>query len=75
MDDYQEKNPEVKYPVFTTYWGAIIDMAPAFIFKPGVGMNAGAPPPAKEKKQIDNFVQDVAKEVIADDDLVTKPVD
>ncbi|EDL56403.1 fatty acid desaturase family protein [Gimesia maris] len=75
MDDYQEKNPDVKYPVFTTYWGAIIDMAPAFLFKPGVGMNAGAPPPGKEKKQIDNFVQDVAKEVIADDDLVTKPVD
>lgn len=70
MDDYQEQNPDLKYPVFTSYWGAIIDMAPSFIKTPGVGMNAGAPPPAKEKKQIDNFVQDVAKEVLADTDHV-----
>ena len=35
-------------------------------------MNAGAPAPAKEKKQIDNFVQDVSKEVLADKDHVSK---
>jgi len=70
MDDYQEQNPDLKYPVFTSYWGAILDMAPSFIKTPGVGMNAGAPAPAKEKKQIDNFVQDVAKEVLADTDSV-----
>lgn len=65
MIGYQQANPGNAYPVFPTYWSAIVDMLPA-IWNPGVGMNAGAAPPAPEKTLVDNFVVDVSREILAD---------
>ncbi len=46
-------------------------MLPA-IWNPGVGMNAGAPSPVAEKAQVENFVVDVSREILADSDNETR---
>ncbi|WP_417392184.1 fatty acid desaturase family protein [Gimesia sp.] len=69
MDNYQADNPDTKYPVFTTYMSAIKHTLPA-LWNPGVGMNVGAPAPKKEKwLGADNFVTDVAREILSDRDV------
>ncbi|TWT48234.1 Fatty acid desaturase [Thalassoglobus neptunius] len=71
MDQYQEEHPELSYPVFQSYWAAIADLVPSMVFNPGVGMNAGAPAPAVEKSHdVNDFVQDVAAEVLGQEDAV-----
>ena len=66
MDEYQNENPETSYPVFTTYWRAILHTLPAVLANPGVGMNAGAPAPADEKPHgIEEFSTDVTAEILA----------
>ena len=68
MTDYQQQHPEIAYPVFATYRSAIWDMLPK-VWSPGVGMNMGAPAPHDERQQVTNFVADVSKEVVSDEDL------
>ncbi|MEM1061177.1 MAG: fatty acid desaturase [Planctomycetota bacterium] len=67
---YIERNPETEFPVFRTYSAAIRHMVPSFLFTPGVGMNAGADPPGKTREAVVDFVTDVSKEVVAEEDVV-----
>ncbi|MBM81592.1 MAG: fatty acid desaturase [Planctomycetaceae bacterium] len=70
MNDYMSVNPTKEYPVFATYWQAICHMIPSMFKNPGVGMNLGAPEPKKEKSsEVNNFVADVTREVLADADV------
>ncbi len=72
MHDYKETTQE-EFPVFATYRSASWSMLPFLFRNPGVGMNAGAKSPDAEKlKTVDNFVADVAKEVLSDRDVETK---
>ena len=74
MHDYKETTQE-EFPVFATYRSASWSMLPFLFRNPGVGMNAGAPSPDAEKQTaVDNFVADVAKEVLSDRDVQTSPV-
>jgi len=69
MEHYQTSNPDVWYPVFRTYWGAIFHMLPSAIFNPGVGMNLGAPRPKDQSQPIDlTFVENETQETKAADD-------
>ncbi|APZ95613.1 fatty acid desaturase family protein [Fuerstiella marisgermanici] len=71
MKEYKEQTQE-EFPIFATYRKAAVAMLPYLIRNPGVGMNAGAASPDVEKvKDVDNFVADVAEEVLADRDLET----
>lgn len=71
MAKYQEENPGVDYPVFTTYRQAIADLLPAIFMNPGVGMNVGAPPPNSEKPHdITDFGEDVTEQILGKDDAV-----
>lgn len=74
MHEYAEQAPELQYPMFRSYFGAVMDMLPFILRNPGVGMNAGAPAPDEEKKQTDNFVADVVEEVLSDKDRMTPQV-
>ncbi len=74
MHEYAEKAPELKYPMFGSYWAAIADTVPYLFKNPGVGMNAGAPAPKAEKKQVENFVVDVSAEVLSEDDRIVREV-
>lgn len=74
MNEYVEKQPELQYPMFRTYTGAILDTIPYLFRNPGVGMNAGASAPDQEKKQTENFVSDVVEEVLSDRDRVSAAV-
>ena len=63
MEHYQTSNPDVWYPVFRTYWGAILHMLPSAIVNPGVGMNLGAPRPKDHKQPTDlTFVENETQE-------------
>lgn len=65
MAEYVDANPETAYPVYSTYWRATWSMLPALFRNPGVGMNAGAPPPPKWKAaDVQTFVADVSKEIL-----------
>ncbi len=65
MKDYIERNPDQEFPLFSTYVHATGQMVPFLFKKPGVGMNVGGPPPSAEKDQdVQNFVADVAEEVL-----------
>lgn len=69
MQEYQSANPAVVYPVYPSYWRATCSMLPYLLKNPGVGMNAGAAPPAREQSpSIQNFVADVTREVLAEAD-------
>ena len=71
MAQYETEHPELSYPVFNTYWGAILDLLPAMIFNPGVGMNVGAPPPHSEKQHdVSDFGEDITVEILNPDDAV-----
>lgn len=71
MEDYQRENPDLKYPVFPTYWHAIADVVPALIFNPGVGMNVGAPAPSQEKvSHVEDFGEDVTAEILGESDAI-----
>lgn len=74
MNEYVEKQPELQYPMFRTYSGAVRDMVPFLFRNPGVGMNAGAAAPNSEKKSAENFVADVVEEVLAENDQGRVPV-
>lgn len=71
MKEYQETHKELQYPVFKSYRAALIDLAPAILFNPGVGVNAGAPQPAAEKNHdISDFGEDVTAEILSSEDAV-----
>lgn len=74
MNEYVEKQPELQYPMFRTYAGAVWDTIPYLFRNPGVGMNAGAAAPDAEKKAAENFVADVVEEVLSDNDRGRVPV-
>ncbi|GAB5442361.1 MAG: hypothetical protein Fues2KO_27100 [Fuerstiella sp.] len=72
MREYKESTQD-EFPIFATYRRAASAMFPYLFRNPGVGMNAGAESPDKEKvSEVDNFVADVATEVLADTNLETK---
>ncbi len=69
MEQYISEHPEVDFPRYSTYLGAMWAMLPAMFKVPGVGMNAGAAPPKVAKNEgVDDFVRDVTSEVLADED-------
>ena len=71
MSRYEQEHPEHVYPVFTTYRGAILDLLPAILFNPGVGMNVGAPAPHLERHHdVSDFGEDVTREILNRDDAV-----
>jgi fatty acid desaturase len=74
MNEYVEQQPELQYPMFRTYTGAVLDTIPFMFRNPGVGMNAGAAAPDQEKKRTENFVSDVVEEVLSDQDRVSTTV-
>ena len=74
MNKYLEQQPELQYPMFRMYSAAVWDMLPFLIENPGVGMNAGAEAPDSDKKDADNFVADVAEEVLSEKDRGYVPV-
>ncbi|MBI1311523.1 fatty acid desaturase [bacterium] len=74
MKEYVEKQPELQYPMFRTYTGAVLDTIPFMFRNPGVGMNAGSEAPDQEKRQTENFVADVVEEVLSERDRVSASV-
>lgn len=71
MDAYSAQTQD-DFPVYPTYRAASWAMLPFLFRNPGVGMNAGAASPELEKKpEVDNFVTDVATEVLAERDRQT----
>lgn len=74
MQDYKESTQD-EFPVFANYRSATWQMLPYLFRNPGVGMNAGAASPDQEKNgRVDNFVADVATEVLSDRDRETRPL-
>ncbi|MEQ9406657.1 MAG: fatty acid desaturase [Fuerstiella sp.] len=72
MKEYKESTHD-EFPIYSTYRTASLAMLPYLFRNPGVGMNAGAASPDAEKlAEVDNFVADVATEVLADTDVETK---
>jgi fatty acid desaturase len=45
MDEYLLNHPETTYPVYSSYLEATRAMLPCLFKNPGIGVNAGAPPP------------------------------
>lgn len=70
MTEYLQRNPETDFPVFPSYTAAVRAMLPYLFKNPGVGMNAGAAAPGREKQQVRDFVADVSEEVVAEGDRV-----
>ena len=71
MGTYKESTGE-DFPVYATYRAAAWAMLPFVFRNPGVGMNAGAALPEREKAaDVENFVADVAAEGLSDRDLQT----
>ena len=71
MKEYVERQPELQYPMFRTYGGAILDTIPFMFRNPGVGINICGVAPEREKKQTENFVSDVVEEVLSEHDRVS----
>lgn len=72
MQEYKDKSGD-EFPIFANYRRAAWAMFPFLFSNPGVGMNAGALAPDAEKvSDVENFVADVAAEVLADADLETR---
>lgn len=72
MNEYHQMSNE-EFPIYPTYRAAAWAMFPYLFRNPGVGMNAGAATPDREKvEDVDNFVADVATEVLSENDLETK---
>ncbi|MBQ16358.1 MAG: fatty acid desaturase [Planctomycetaceae bacterium] len=70
MDDYVVSNPDRDFPVYGTYLQASLAMLPWLVRNPGVGMNVGAAAPATAKAfDIRDFVQDVSREVLENEDV------
>lgn len=66
------KVSQSEFPVFPSYRQAALAMLPCMFKNPGVGVNVGAKSPTREKvADIEQFVSDVSKEIIAEDDLET----
>ena len=71
MREYKETTQE-EFPIFATYRRAAVAMLPFVFRNPGVGMNAGAESPDEEKQtHVEDFVQDVSTEVLAETDHET----
>jgi fatty acid desaturase len=64
MDQYLNENPDVRYPVYKSYWRATYAMLPNLFRSPGCGMNAGAAAPGKQA-DVRDFVADASTEVLA----------
>lgn len=59
-EKYVQNNPTNKYPIFSTYTRAMVNMVPWLFRNPGVGVNAGGENP-KESATVTNFVADVVE--------------
>lgn len=76
MQEYIEAHPDKPFPLYRTYWQATREMIPYFFKNPGVGMNAGAAAPGKDKDDdVQNFVRDVSIEVLHDNDRLVDAID
>lgn len=73
MDEYVEKHPETEYPVYKSYFAATWNMLPWLFRNPGVGVNAGAAAPEREKAKVEDFVADVTEEVLNEADRLGPP--
>jgi fatty acid desaturase len=72
IGEYQAARPDRPIPVFPSYRAAIADMLPWLWRNPGVGMNAGAPPPdAAAPADCDHFVQDVNRDLLTPSEAAT----
>lgn len=65
MDHYVRHNPSASYPIFSSYWKAMLHALPFVVRNPGVGMNVGAAAPASD------FVVDVSRGILPDSNLET----
>jgi fatty acid desaturase len=64
MIQYFKQNPDVRYPVYKSYWRAMYAMLPNLFRTPGCGMNVGAAAPEKQA-DVSDFVADVSAQVLA----------
>lgn len=65
MRDYVEQAPQTRYPIFSTYTKAVLDMLPSLFFNPGVGVNAGGKAPedrAAPEPAVESFAADVCQQ-------------
>ncbi|MBS0266651.1 MAG: fatty acid desaturase [Planctomycetes bacterium] len=65
MNDYLEDNPGTDFPVYQHYWEATRAMLPFLFRNPGCGVNAGGQTPAQHDVDVQDFVADVNREVLA----------
>ena len=64
MGEYLSTNRAINYPVYSSYLQATMAMLPFLLTNPGIGMNAGAPPPGQARvMDVTNFPADVVCEV------------
>lgn len=64
LQSYQAANPNVDYPVFSSYLAAFFDMLPMLFRNPGVGLNVDASVPLPHFLHVDDFVGDVQREIL-----------
>jgi hypothetical protein len=64
MIQYFKQNPDLRYPVYKSYWRATYAMLPNLFRTPGCGMNVGAAAPEKQA-DVSDFVADVSAQVLA----------
>jgi fatty acid desaturase len=63
MNEYLLKNPETKYPIYSSYLEATRAMLPYLFKNPAIGVNLGAAPPGHVRvADVTNFPADVSSE-------------
>jgi len=76
MNVHIESNPEIKFPLFASYSGAVLNMLPFLWKNPGVGLNAGATFANKVNiDDVSNFFED-ARDIVEggwEDEAPTAP--
>ena len=71
MQEYSD-SVNAEFPRYPSYRRATFAMLPFLFVNPGVGMNAGADSPNAERIQdVDQFVSDVSREIVSEQDLET----
>jgi fatty acid desaturase len=62
LEEYVDTNRSTRYPIFSSYLRATMDMLPHLVTNPGIGMNAGAAPPRQTNvAEVINFPADVVR--------------
>jgi hypothetical protein len=60
MEAHTVREPEVSFPVYGNYMAAVLAMLPCLLFRPGVGLNAGAQVTNKvTQEDVSEFLDDV----------------